>query len=390
MFLTACILPLTAFSQKKADRKVLASLQQHISSLSVDSTRFPDSLKMWQDITYLENQFHAAGILPVNGTYRQTVIYDEGKKFIPGASLSLNDKSLQPGKDFIPLSYSAQANAKGEPLIAVQERGQPWILDINNYIGNEQETGLNATLYKLAEQAVHDKASAVIFYNSAGAAKDLTFNPGETFIPLPVPVIYINNATAKSYFSDPMASIGVKLSVAFSEKKDTTYNVIGHINNNAGETILIGASDAGDQAALIELGRLLKSDKHFSKENYLLVSFAGKKYNTSGVNYFLEHPPIDLSSLHCFINLQSTDSVIASPDLWVTGNLSPEWETILKKIRRKNISVREDTTANYFPEISSPVLSLASHASGHFNAEGELNVVKYLADVIREINRTAK
>lgn len=389
LLLTACILPLVAFSQKKADRKILSDLEKHVSVLSDNSTTGFNSSGLLKKAAYLENQFRTLGISPLNNTYRQAVIHNEGKKFFPGTVLSLNGKELQPGKDFIPLSYSAQAEVKGDPLIAVQERGQPWIMDINNYLAGDRDTALNANLFHLTQQAINDKASAVLFYNSRGDTKDPPFNPDGAYPRLNIPVIYINNTAAKLYFSDPTASIKVEMAVAFSEKKDTVYNVIGEINNNASKTILIGACDDGDKATLVELGRLLKSDKHFNRENYILVAFSENKNGTSGIDYFLQHPPVELNQLHCFIHLHHAGAKTAIPPLLIKGRLSPEWQSIVQKIRKK-ITVREEPASNYSNKMVIPVLTFEPHSPGILNAESEFNVLKCLADAIREINRSVK
>lgn len=389
LFLIFLIMPAIVFSQNKADKEILESLQENtakINLLSNNDRSSPEGQK------FVASKFQEAGLQPVINaqSYLQDVVHDAGRQFNPGTALSINDKALTPGADFIPLPYSAQGAISGDPLIAVQEANLPWIIDINNYSGTQltgADTDENETMYKLAAQAVHDKATAVLFYSSNNAAKDVSFQAAGNKASLTIPVIYINKAAATSCFKDQTADARIKLQVAFHDKKDTAYNVIGRINNAAASTIIITAYQPGDKAALIGLSRLLKNNKRYGKENYLFVAYGGKK----GTDYFMEHPVINMDQTDCIINLNGTSKLNPSSyDLTISGlHSSPAWESILRKVKD-----REITLQNKAPDDSSainiPFLTFSGDNTSDVTAENELKVTKYIMDLIWELNRTGK
>lgn len=390
LFLIFLIIPFLAFSQNKEDREILHSLQENISRLSLLSN---DSNSISSGDHFMEQQFQAAGLRPVsnNHSYLQPIITDHGKQFIPGTSLSINSKTLSPGKDFIPLPYSAQATANGDPLIAVQEANLPWIVDISNYSGTQltgTDTNENETMYRLAAQAVHDKATAVIFYNSNNSAEDITFHAAENKAPLTIPVVYINHAPSSQYFKDQTADAKIKLQVGFYEKMDTAYNVMGSIHNGAASTVIISAYQPGDKAALISLSKLLKNNKRCAKLNYLFVAFTEKK----GPEYFMKHPVINLEQADCMISLNSTGKLNASSgNLMVKGTqTSPQWEPILHRVKSREINLQTADNISNSPGGNIPAITFSTNTSGNISAESELKVVNYLAELIKELNRMGK
>lgn len=390
LFLIFLIIPLLAFSQNKEDREILHALQENISRISLLSN---DSDSISSRDQFIEQQFQAAGLQPVldNNAYLQPIISDLGRQFIPGTSLSVNGKTLTPGRDFIPLPYSAQGTVSGDPLIAVQEANLPWIVDISNYSGTQltgADTDENETMYKLAAQAVHDKATAVIFYNSNKAAKDITFHAAGNKADLTIPVVYINHAASSQYFKDQTADANINLQVGFYEKRDTVYNVIGYLNNGAASTIIFTAYQPGDKAALISLSRLLQNSKRYEKENYLFVAFTDKK----GPAYFIKNPVINLEKADCIIHLDGTGKLnTSSHNLNVSGiQTSPQWEAVLRKVRSREINIQKIENSPNYSIAGIPALTFSADNSGNISAESELRVVNYLAELIRELNRIGK
>src|SRR5690348_16955939 len=112
----AFLSPMPCLAQNRADRKIIHEIGIQIPQLSADRNGSGSS----QYLGYLEQQFRAAGLAPATGRgYRQQVVYEEGKRYFPGTRLFINGQKLQPGKDFMPLPFSGQGTAQGEPLVAV-------------------------------------------------------------------------------------------------------------------------------------------------------------------------------------------------------------------------------------------------------------------------------
>lgn len=382
------IWPLSVFAQKKADKKLLENLQQHVTRLSDDTTASGTE-------AYITDQFQAAGLTPVLKSYRQAVISNAGKSYSPGTFLYLNDTLLAAGNDFVPLPFSAQDSVDGSPLIAVQEQNEPWIIDLASSFDAQPpypDSLVVKTIYALTKQAQSDHAKAILFYSSNDSIQLPPDLPATGPDSLSIPVVFINPPAAKKYFGDPTASVNIKLQVRFTEKHDTAYNIIGLINNGAPHTLIIGAHDAGDKAALIELGRALQQDKRLSQENYVLVAFAGERNGMTGEQYFLKYPAIDFKPVNGFFNLLHAGNLDPqNPSLYIGGQESPEWKSIFDKAASKDIRIQEDSVAgSRLAATSFPVFSLSGPGESGSNANNELPVIKYLLAVIKEINRTAK
>lgn len=391
LFLIFLIIPTTIFSQSKADKEILASLQKNISEINQLSDKGYSSAG---EQKFIASKFQEARLQPAinSQSYFQNIIHNSGQQFDPGTTLSINGKALAPGVDFIPLPYSAQGSVFGDPLIAVQEANLPWVMDIGNDSGAPlagADTDMYSAMYKSAAQAAQDKATAVLFYNSHADAKDISFHPKESNPSLTIPVVYINHAAAAQYFKDQTADAKIQLTVGFYDQRDTTYNVIGSIHNGASSTIIISASQPEDKAALIALSQLLINNKRYEKENYLFVAY-GKN---DGAAYFLKHPVININHVNCIIQLNGIGkSNTLSPNLIVSGtNTSPQWESILRKSKDREISLQQEVTNplhDSAPDI--PSLTFSSDATGKVNAAAELKVVNYLAEIMRELNRIDK
>lgn len=381
--------PALSLAQSKKDRAILNSLQENISGLRLLSN---DSASSSADYSLMAEHFKAIGLTPLPGhDYLQPVISNNGRKYTPGTTLFVNNKELEAGKDFFPLPYSAQGDAEGSPLIAVQEQNEPWIVDLANYSGIEplpDSLVMNA-MYTLAQKAVDDHAKAVLFYHSN---KTPAFPPAPLSTnrdPLRIPIVYVNPPAAKEYFNDATASAHIKLQVRFTERKDTAYNVVGTIDNGAAQTLIIGGHNPADKAALISLGRLLKQDKRFTGKNYLLVSFAGIKNGLSGEQYFLEHPPVDFGQVYCFINMSHSPEADSLLTVTVSENTAPELKGLLDKMKSDDIIFRGDSFADYSNKVSCPVLLLSSGVK-YADAERELKAIKFLDTLLKEINRKIK
>lgn len=389
LFLIIVILPAVAFSQSKEDRILMSSLKDNILFIQALS-KYPGH--DFRESQFLETQFQGAGLLPAYGksSFLQPVIKDEGIRYQPGTTLFLSQKELVLNKDFIPLPYSGQGSVTGDPLIAVQEANLPWIMDISQYSGTQltgTDTDMRETMYKLAMQAVHDKATAVLFYNSDSTAHDVSFDKNNKKTALPIPAVYINYAAAKYYFKDQTADAPVSLQVHFFDKKDTVYNVLGELNNHAASTIVFCAFQPENKAALMTLISLLKDNKHFKNKNYRFVCIA----NPDGAKYYFNNPGMTADQTDCilFLNRPLTGDE-TSHAFSISGiNSSPEWENILRRAKPRGLVVHYSQTENLPANVISPVPFLTI-SPGLDNPDGEFEAVKYLADLVKELNRVGK
>ena len=385
LFFIFLIIPAITFSQSKADKETLGSLQRSIAEINLLSNNEKGSAA---EQKWMASKFREAGLEPVSNSrsYLQYIIHDAGRQFNPGTSLSINGQALTPGTDFIPLPYSAQASASGDPLIAVQEANLPWIMDVGNYSGTQltgSDTDVYATILKLAQEAAQNKATAVLFYNSSAQAKDIAFDQQSDIQQVSVPVVYIKHAAAMQYFKDQTADAKIQLKVSLYDKKDTAYNVIGSIYNSAASTIVISASRPGDKAALITLTQLLKNNRRYHNKNYLFISFA----KPDGAKYYFTHPVISTGQTDCMIFLSEKYQSQGSGDILTVSsvNTPPYLDHILRKVKPRDLIIQYNNNEK-LQEDPAPNIPSLTIMSGSDNANSELETVKYLAGLIRELN----
>lgn len=387
LFLIFLSIPLITFSQTKEDRIILNSLQENIRHIQSLSKEEGDAS---EEAQYIKTQFHLRGLQPAAGqlSFFQFIIKDYGKSYDMGTALSISGKELALNKDYVPLPYSAGGSVKGDPLIAVQEPNLPWIMDISQYSGTQltgKDTDIRETMYKLASQAMHDKATAILFYNSNNSAPDIAFNTEDRKAALSIPVVYINHRAAAGYFKDQTSDARIDLKVQFYDKKDTAYNVIGELNNGAASTITFCAQQPEAKAAFLTLIPLLKDNKYFRNKNYLFVSLSEK----DGTGYYFEHPSISPAQTDCMIFLNSRSPLeTASSSVTVSGmQTSSQWGNILRKVKVRGITVQYSSDEEMQPKSlpSVPALTVSSAAG---NEKGELEAIRFLTGLIKELNRS--
>ncbi len=245
-------------------------------------------------------------------------------KFYHSTQLVINNNDLTLEKDFFPLIFSGEGSIETYASPALLEKNMPWFWDIKETI----EKNKNNPHFDL-EKALKDKAiefdkkgaSAVIAYNSGPEDDELKFEGKEKIEPLKIPVLFVTKEAAKKYLSDNSSNFEIKLKVALGDKKREGHNVSGFIDNDAANTIIIGAhydhlgygedhnslwtgapaihhgadDNASGTAAVIELARMLRNAK-LKNNNYLFICFSGEELGLYGSKYFTEHPTIDLST----------------------------------------------------------------------------------------------
>jgi aminopeptidase YwaD len=326
-------------------------------------------------------------------------------------------------KEYFPLAYSAATTASGSPAIALQERGEPWFMDLKEIL----ESGSGNTHFDL-EEAIREQvavcakkgATALILYNSSSKLSDkLVYDPGARPVAVSIPVVYITKEAKRKYLKDESASLDIKLKVGFAEKSRTEHNVVGFLDNGAATTVVIGAhydygggANNGDKgwadnvsgvAAAVELARMLKDSK-LKGNNYLFVAFAGEQKELRGSGYFVEHLPVDDSKVNYLIDMDRVGWLSDSSHLLMIGGNSTSlvWGTVCNKVvDKKLLSLQFDGNGAGDPVIfyrkGIPLLFFCTGAcspGGHLTAGGldninymgELQVLKFVYSIIQNIN----
>lgn len=345
---------------------------------------------------------------------------------------SVNGKRLQPGKDFFPLAFSANASAEGEVSMALQEKDIPWFIDVKYLLDdnrNNPHFNMDDALKDQARQAKEKGATALIVYNSTSNVDNIQFNKHDSST-VDLPVVYVTKDGVKNYLSDATDTYDIQLKVSLSHASRKAHNVIGFINYNAPTTIILGAhydhlgygedgnsldgqgqihngadDNASGVAALIELARILeKTPAH--DNNYLFIAFSGEELGLLGSKYWLDHESVKIAPNY-MINMDMIGRYDSSRKLTIGGyGTSPSWGNILQSAAGKNLVIKFDSSgmgpsdhASFYKK-DIPVLFFFtnSHSDYHkatddadkINYTGEVEIVNYIDRIIKAADDKGK
>lgn len=422
-------------AEEKANAVLVASLKSHVQYLADDQLegRLTGSKGEELAMQYLVRQYQQMGI-EAKGTngYVQEFEIKEGKQMDAATRLVVEDQTLIIRKDYFPLPYSANKSVQGKPAIALTEKGQPWFFDLQDALEDNQNNphfDVENTIKQQAAHAVSKGATALFVYNSSNRVDNIQFNKNDTSALLSIPVIYITKEGVKKYFADESASYVISVNVSLSEKKRKARNVIAFLNNNAANTVIIGAhydhlgygedksaldtfhavhngadDNASGTAALLELARMLKV-KAPTNNNYLFIHFSGEELGLLGSKYWLENPTVKITPNY-MINMDMVGRYDTSHKLTVGGyGTSPVWGEVWKGLS-SNLIVKFDSTGSgpsdhasfYRANIPVQFFFTGSHPDYHkisddadkINYDAEKDIVKLIYELITRTDTKGK
>jgi len=379
--LVLLLLPVVAEAQSKRKLRIAAekeraltesNLQKHVQYLADDKLegRRTGTAGELLAMEYIIGQYKNLGIEPKgsNGFIQEFEI-NEGLQLDAQNGLKINGQSLVLQEDYFPLAFSARKSANGKPALALSEAGQPWFKDLKELLEENKQNphfDIEEAIKKMTKDAAAKKATAFIIYNSGLQVDNVQFNKNDTTQALPIPVIYVKQAAVKKYFSDPSASLQIELQVSLSSKIRKARNIIAYINNNANNTVVLGAhydhlgygedknaldavhevhngadDNASGTAALLELARKLKNNSP-KANNYLLMHFSGEELGLMGSKYWLDNPTIQASANY-MINMDMVGRYDTARKLTIGGyGTSPVWGNMVPELA-KNLAYKLDS-----------------------------------------------
>lgn len=433
-----CVHSVSAQKLKKADKVILTHLSTHVNYLSSDKLEGRRTGTEGEVLayTYLSEQFKSIGLQPKgdSGSYLQHFTIDEGKQVNPQSYLSVNRNNLKLYDDYFPFSFSGNKSIEATPVIVLQEIGQPWFWDLKSTYDSaftNPHYDIYDAIIKKTEDVISKGASSLFVYNSNAAASDFEYEGKLKEAQLAIPIVYIKQDAYKKFLNDSAATIDLKLNVDIGPKVRKATNVIGFINNNAANTVIIGAhydhlghgedgnglskdtavfngadDNASGTAAVVELARLLtKADAR--KNNYLFICFAAEELGLLGSKYFAEHSPIDIPGINYMINLDMVGRLDPATKALTVGGVgtSPSW-ALLSKLSEGAFSIKIDSagvgpsdhTSFYRKDIPVLFFFTGSHADYHkpsddadkLNLAGTVSIIKYVSRIIEAENKSGK
>jgi len=215
-----------------------------------------------------------------------------------------------------------------------------------------------------------------------------------------------------------------------AENVITGRNILGYINNNAKQTVIIGAHydhlGYGDDGSLYRgkeklihngaddnasgIGVLLHLAEKLTKtntgNNYLVMSFSGEEMGLLGSNYFVKHATIPLDSVNYMLNMDMVGRLKKDSALAVYGvGTSPYFKQVVdaygekfKLIKKESGVGPSDHTSFYLNDI--PVLHFftGQHEDYHrpsddfdkLNYAGMETISSYIFDIISDLDDNGK
>ncbi len=434
----------------QSDDQLKNNLKKHISTISSDSYEGRETGSKGETKTYeyIIKEFKKARLKPKGtSSYLQEFSFTDGAKTGPGTQLIINSTIYVPDSDFYTLPYSSNGSVTG--YIAKVGYG---IYDPNNkrddYAGKLNiakkvfviETGTpdgnephgkfsDWDLRKKIDLAVTKGAAAVIFINSDTSLDNPSANWKIRTSPSTIPVAFANARAARVLKDSVVTNITFGADVIRIEKKG--HNVIGFIDNNSPNTVVIGAhldhlgygsegslyrgepaihngadDNASGVAALIELSKFVQA-AGLKRSNYLFIGFSGEEKGLLGSNYFVKNPTVDLKTINYMINMDMLGRLNSENMLIVNGTGTAErWKAVLDSSLTPGLKVKEtdsgvgpsDHTSFYLQNI--PVLHFfsGSHNDYHkpsddedkINYPGEVMIVRTIENVLRKLDNAGK
>lgn len=424
-------------AKAKADKIITANLQSHIDYLASDKLEGRRAGSAGENLAmqYISNMFEKYKLAPKgdNG-FIQAFEISEGNSFnSPDNYFSVNGEKLEAKTDYYPLSFSANADAKGSISPMLREKEQIWFWNVSDVLEDNKDNphfDISSLLREEAETDAKKGATALIVYNSSTQADNILFNKFDTTAAVTIPVIYITQQGLQKHFADLTGIYDIDLNVHLQADNRKAHNVIGYINFNAPTTVVIGAhydhlgygedgnsldgagqihngadDNASGTAAILELARILYNTKA-RNNNYLFMAFSGEELGLLGSKYWLQHPTANVN-LNYMINLDMVGRYAADRKLTIGGyGTSPTWGEIFQTTTDPNLEIKFDSSGSgpsdhaAFYRDSVPVLFFFtnSHPDYHkatddadkINYKDETEIVDYIVNIINAANDKGK
>lgn len=426
---------------KKADKEIVQYLQNQVGYLSSDELKGRRAGDPGEILAaeFIAAKFKEIGLTPKgdNSSYFQHFTINDGKELSKDNALKVNGKILKAGVDFFPLSNSPSASFNAETSPSLNEKGQPWMIDLAESIQENKDNPhfdvanlLNDKIVKAKEKG----ASAVLFFNSSSLDDKIRFDPKDRSEPAPIPAAYINTPAQKTHLSDASASFQISANLSIVPKIRKARNVIGYLDNKAPLTIVIGAhfdhlgygedgnsmirtgdlgihngadDNASGTSSMIELAFLLKNSKA-KQYNYLFIAFSAEELGLNGSKYFVENPTIPLNNVNYMINMDMVGRMNDSTKTITVGGFgtSPSWKPMMDAVKKKDFSIKVDSsgtgpsdhTSFYRKDIPVLFFFTGLHSDYHkpsddadkINYVGMLKIIRFIQQMIESDKQEQK
>lgn len=420
------LLPFNSFSKgnsEKAENATLVKLKQDISVLASDKMqgRLTGTDGETKAAEYIQSRFSGLGLTPYKNNFTWDFSMKRGKQLVKNSYFKLLENKLLIGTEVLMMPYSGSISINGFALPHVNEQDNVWMVSMKD-IKCDEGGNAQKVMYDYAKECQSKGASSVVFYNDIDITQDLSMLTLRKFDPISIPVAVINNKPYTLYIK-PNAKkdwISIDGKISYEDANVVGKNVVAMINNNASNTIVIGAhydhlgtngdmvysgadNNASGVAALLSLAEMIKTSnlKHY---NYLFIAFSGHEQNYQGAISFLKQNENQVNTFNCMLDLEGLGRLSnLGKELFVSGAAtSPTWIPMLELTNKSLFKIQLDSSglgyADYAPFYTKNIPVLGFSTGYHedymkptddvekINGDGELLIINYIYNIIQAID----
>ena len=434
-FIALLLNSFVAQAQQKSSNEaaVIASLKKNINYLADDRLEGRRTGTAGEKLAYefIQTAFKKAGLktFTADKNYVQEFEVNEGREISTSTSFVIGDIAYTEHEHYFPFAFSG--NMASTQLQSIRKDVAFFDLaDLLRENQNNPHFDLKEKILSVCNDQISKNKKLIIFSNSSTIKDELKFDEKDKTPQLSIPVIYVKELLKNTLTQDLQA---VTVAISIGTKTKYGHNVIGFIDNKAGNTIILGAhydhlgygedknslytgnapmihngadDNASGTAALIELAKRLKIS-NYKNYNYLFVSFSGEELGLFGSKYFTDNAGLDLKTVNYMINMDMVGRLNDSTHGLTIGGYgtSPTWGKIINtkdayfKINTDSSgSGPSDHTSFYKRDIPVLFFFTGSHKDYHkptddadkINYVGEVRIINYIENIIAQTNKMEK
>lgn len=381
---------------------------------------------------YIEKRLGQAGVLPYGQSYRRPFKFEWGKELTPEVRFSIGNKYISIPEDAFPTPFSAAGKDDNYVLPESMEANSPWLIALYE---SEQEAGnphfdWEKQTFDRARKAIERGATSVLFYDKYGSKYFPTFARRSDYENLEVPVLLLSKKVYDQHIRDMKVMQPLMMNITFRKEYRTGTNIVGYIDNNAVQTVILGAhydhlgygedgssrmtehtraihNGADDNAsgvgALLALAAKIKQSPSLKKYNYLFIAFSAEELGLLGSKAFVNDKNFDPKKVAYMINMDMVGRLGPDRKLTVGGvGTAPAWNSVLASVGN-NFKIVKDSSGigpsdhTSFYNDSIPVLFFFTgvHSDYHkpsddaskINYTGTKDIVNYIYGIITSMEK---
>lgn len=320
---------------------------------------------------YIAATFQDLGLQPAGdgGAWYQSFPVRKGAEVGPNNRLAMSDQAYAPGKDWIPLGYSASGDVDGALVYAGHGLSRPGHpddqfahVDLTGKVAvvewGDPDTpsggGLRADPHFKATVAAGRGATGLVVLLPEGASLPSPDEEIRNALSIPVVAVTPTNAAAFKQAAEGGARITLETDVrpTTAEARNVVALLPGSDPNLKSQYVIVGAhfdhlgmggegsldpdaqavhngadDNASGTAALLEIARGL-SRGPAPDRSVVFIAFTGEEKGLWGSAHFVAHPTIDLSDAVAMLNLDMVGR-LSENTLTVFGTgTATEWEEV--------------------------------------------------------------